>query len=208
MPQNVNYLLDRVKKGLGFKTSKELASYLGVNSSTVSAWKKRNSVDYDLLFTKCKSLSKDWLLTGEGEMFAKKEGDHQKEGENIAKDVFNETPDKQPQNKRLTPVQQPGEADILNVQQKVNARFNAMDRNKPYFMLAIGWRLAVHKENIAENDVLIVNPTIQPLQGDLIVRGTPEGTEVARYQQGDDPPLGVITKIIREYQALSREADQ
>ncbi len=66
--QNVKEIIDRLKMALKLETDTELAKYLGVNQSTVSAWKLRKSINWDLIITKCKDINLDWLLTGEGEM--------------------------------------------------------------------------------------------------------------------------------------------
>lgn len=50
----------------------QFAKLLGVSPQTISAWISRNTLDYDLIFTKCVGLSPKWLLTGEGDMFIKK----------------------------------------------------------------------------------------------------------------------------------------
>ena len=44
------------------------AKRLGVSPSTISTWMSRNTIDYDLIFAKCKDVSPGWLLTGEGNM--------------------------------------------------------------------------------------------------------------------------------------------
>lgn len=44
------------------------AKRLGVSPSTISTWMSRNTIDYDLIFAKCKGVSPGWLLTGEGNM--------------------------------------------------------------------------------------------------------------------------------------------
>lgn len=44
------------------------AKRLGVSPSTISTWMSRNTIDYDLIFAKCKEISPGWLLTGEGNM--------------------------------------------------------------------------------------------------------------------------------------------
>ena len=44
------------------------AKEIGVAPSTISSWLARDTMDYDLLFAKCKKISPDWLLTGEGPM--------------------------------------------------------------------------------------------------------------------------------------------
>ena len=49
-------------------TGGELAEKLGVAPSTISTWKVRNTIDYELLFAKCESVNLNWLITGEGEM--------------------------------------------------------------------------------------------------------------------------------------------
>ncbi len=71
--QNVKEVIDRLKMALKVKTDTELAKHLGVNQSTISVWKTRKSINWDLIITKCKDINIDWLLTGEGEMFRKKQ---------------------------------------------------------------------------------------------------------------------------------------
>lgn len=44
------------------------AKLIGVAPSTISSWLSRDTLDYDLLFAKCKNISSEWLLTGRGEM--------------------------------------------------------------------------------------------------------------------------------------------
>lgn len=46
----------------------QFAKYLGVSPQTISAWIKRETFDNELLYTKCRDISADWLLTGEGPM--------------------------------------------------------------------------------------------------------------------------------------------
>lgn len=46
-------ILNRLKKLKNFNTDKELADFLGISKSTLSNWYHRNSLDYDLLFSKC-----------------------------------------------------------------------------------------------------------------------------------------------------------
>jgi len=67
--QNANKIIERAIKACGFKTAKELADYLEVDPTTISTWKKRNSIDLDVLLAKCEHINYNWLLTGEGEMF-------------------------------------------------------------------------------------------------------------------------------------------
>ncbi len=59
-------IIHRVKEAYQLSTDAELAEFLGVGRSTPSNWKSRNSLDYDLLFTKCKDLNFNWLIDGQG----------------------------------------------------------------------------------------------------------------------------------------------
>lgn len=52
----------------------QFAKLLGVSPQTISAWISRNTLDYDLIYTKCVGISPQWLLTGEGEMFEDTKG--------------------------------------------------------------------------------------------------------------------------------------
>lgn len=62
----IDEILIRLKEALKIGSDAELSRFLEVSKSTLSNWKKRGSIDYDLLFSKCEHLSKDWLLTGQG----------------------------------------------------------------------------------------------------------------------------------------------
>ena len=61
-------ILNRLKIALKCKTNADLAKQLGIAPNTLTNWYKRNTLDYDLIFSKCVHLSVDWLLTGEGNM--------------------------------------------------------------------------------------------------------------------------------------------
>jgi phage repressor protein C with HTH and peptisase S24 domain len=63
-----NLIISRIKLAYNLKTDTELARFLGVSPNTITNWKDRNSINYDLIFTNCVKLNYDWLLTGRGEM--------------------------------------------------------------------------------------------------------------------------------------------
>jgi phage repressor protein C with HTH and peptisase S24 domain len=67
-------VLDRLKIALKLSTDNELAALLGVSKATISNWGSRNSLDLPLVFSFCKHINIDWLVTGEGRMI-KEEGD-------------------------------------------------------------------------------------------------------------------------------------
>lgn len=69
-------ILNRLKKINNFSTDIDLANFLGISKSTLSNWYKRNSIDYDLVFSKCEQrVNRDWLLTGRGNMFNEQSSD-------------------------------------------------------------------------------------------------------------------------------------
>ncbi|MFE3868738.1 helix-turn-helix domain-containing protein [Flavobacterium sp. LS2P90] len=47
----------------------EFASLLGISSQVLSNWKKRNTFDAQLIYTKCLNINPEWLLTGKDPMF-------------------------------------------------------------------------------------------------------------------------------------------
>ena len=60
--------LDAIIKHFGGGNASQFANLLGVSPSTISTWKARNTIDYDLIFAKCENLSASWLLSGSGSM--------------------------------------------------------------------------------------------------------------------------------------------
>lgn len=50
----------------------QFAAVLGIKAQNVSAWIARNTFDAELIYAKCKGVSADWLLSGEGEMLSEK----------------------------------------------------------------------------------------------------------------------------------------
>ena len=60
--------LDAIIKHFAGGNASQFANLLGVSPSTISTWKARNTIDYDLIFAKCENLSASWLLSGSGNM--------------------------------------------------------------------------------------------------------------------------------------------
>lgn len=71
-------ILGRLKLASNSTSDADLARFLGIAPATLSNWKSRGSLDYDLVFSKCEQLNLDWLLTGRGNM--EKEPDLQQAG--------------------------------------------------------------------------------------------------------------------------------
>ena len=61
-------ILNRIKEYKNFSSDRELADFLGITTQNLSNWKSRNTIDYDLIFTKCVDINFSWLLTGKGQM--------------------------------------------------------------------------------------------------------------------------------------------
>lgn len=73
-------IIDRVLKYKNFKTDAKLADYWNITPTTVTNWRKRNSIPFERIITFCEDegISLDYIFTGKGEMTRKDvEGDNQ-----------------------------------------------------------------------------------------------------------------------------------
>jgi hypothetical protein len=59
-------ILSRIKFHYKFKSDAQLARFLGLGTNTLANWYTRNTINYDLIFTKCEELNPNWIITGEG----------------------------------------------------------------------------------------------------------------------------------------------
>ena len=57
-------ILNRIKTHYGFKQKSQLAGFLGINTSTLSNWYARNTLDLDLILEKCVDLNPNWIING------------------------------------------------------------------------------------------------------------------------------------------------
>lgn len=64
-------IINEIKNHLQYKTDTELAEFLGVKQPTISTWRKRNTIDYELIIAKCNDIDANWLITGKGKMLKK-----------------------------------------------------------------------------------------------------------------------------------------
>ena len=64
----IDELISRLKIYFKVEADKELAQYLGVSATNLSNWKKRNTFDFDVIFTKCEGINLNWLFFGEGDL--------------------------------------------------------------------------------------------------------------------------------------------
>lgn len=62
-------ILNRLKEAYNLNSNADLSRFLGVTPSVINNWYSRNTIDYDLIITKCVDINFNWLLSGKGEMF-------------------------------------------------------------------------------------------------------------------------------------------
>ena len=62
---NIKSILQSIKDYKGFKTSAELAEFLGLSSSAISMWIKREYLDENLIASKIPEIRLEFLRTGE-----------------------------------------------------------------------------------------------------------------------------------------------
>lgn len=82
---NIKLIIKELKKHLSIKKDNDFASFLGVTPTALANWKKRDSIDYELVYTKCEFVDANWLLTGKGEMLRKKPTTYEIEPPKISK---------------------------------------------------------------------------------------------------------------------------
>ena len=62
---DVDLIINRLKESLKISSDTELAEKLGVGKSTISNWRKRNTIDYAIIFTLCEHIDLNYLIRGE-----------------------------------------------------------------------------------------------------------------------------------------------
>ncbi len=69
----IDEILARLYQFMGFSKDLEFCEKYNIKPNTLSTWKKRNKIPYELLeeISQNENLSLDWLLTGKGEMLLK-----------------------------------------------------------------------------------------------------------------------------------------
>ena len=62
---DISLIINRLKIYLNIESDTDLAKYLGIKTNTLANWKKRNSFDIEILFTKCEFVFADWFINGD-----------------------------------------------------------------------------------------------------------------------------------------------
>jgi phosphoglycerate-specific signal transduction histidine kinase len=63
---DAKHVINQILHAYSLKTDKQLAETLGISKQTVYAWKKRNTLDFQLLFEKLPDIDANFLLSGQG----------------------------------------------------------------------------------------------------------------------------------------------
>lgn len=61
-------ILNMIKEHLNIKTDAEFSSFLGIKPNVLWNWRNRNSIDYELILSKCNDISPEWIMSGKGQM--------------------------------------------------------------------------------------------------------------------------------------------
>lgn len=61
-------ILNEIKKHYKFNSDVDFANFLGIKTTRLSNWRKRNTLDYELISTICEDINANWLITGKGSM--------------------------------------------------------------------------------------------------------------------------------------------
>lgn len=72
---NIDKILVRLYSALKISKDKEFCDKYDIKANTVSSWKKRNSVPYELIqeISQNENISFDWILSGKGSMYLKED---------------------------------------------------------------------------------------------------------------------------------------
>lgn len=81
-------ILERIKEAYQLKNNSELARFLGVKPNTISNWYSRNSIDFDIIFSKCENISLDWLINGNNNITAKPKSISQRDMDDLEYESF------------------------------------------------------------------------------------------------------------------------
>jgi hypothetical protein len=59
---DINLIIKKLKEYLNIESDKELADYLGIKTNVLGNWKKRNTFDMEVLFTRCEFVFAEWFI--------------------------------------------------------------------------------------------------------------------------------------------------
>ena len=68
-----DFIISQIKTHYNFKSDAQFARFLGIKPQVLSNWRKRNTIDYELLARACTEIDANWLMTGTGSMLKNKQ---------------------------------------------------------------------------------------------------------------------------------------
>ena len=68
---DINKIILRIKQVKNFEIDRNVSDYLGITSSALTNYKRRDSIPFEIIFEKCEKdgINFHWLITGKGEMY-------------------------------------------------------------------------------------------------------------------------------------------
>ncbi|MBP1639752.1 MAG: hypothetical protein H6Q17_1335 [Bacteroidetes bacterium] len=72
---NKSLILNRIKEHYNFKSDAEFARFLKISPQVLANWHRRNSFDYDVLYTRCEDIDPNWLFSGKEPMLKDRDTD-------------------------------------------------------------------------------------------------------------------------------------
>ena len=69
--KDINLIINKIKFYLGIETDTQFAEFLGTTQSNIATWRKRNTINYEVIIAKCPNIDANWLISAKGEMLRK-----------------------------------------------------------------------------------------------------------------------------------------
>ena len=60
-------IINKLKDKKKFRKDSELSDFLGIPATYISKWKARKTIDYEIIFEKCKDIDLNWLFLDQPE---------------------------------------------------------------------------------------------------------------------------------------------
>lgn len=166
---------------------KEFADFIGMDAGNVQKYLngKRKPGTPLLQRLQKNGCNLDWLLTGEGEMYTKKEGNQEKEID--------------PEEERES------HSNTIKKQQKQPFNSHLTDAARMYqfppdsITKALGKRMCVY--GIQEGDIIILDDKNEPNESDLVLQIKNDVPTIEKFQPGDPKPYAICVRLQRNLKA-------
>jgi hypothetical protein len=76
MKKDIELILNKIKEYYSLNGDAEFARFLGIPPTTLSSWRSRGNINYDLLYSKCVDIDANFLLSGEGKIKRNEPNEH------------------------------------------------------------------------------------------------------------------------------------